>query len=78
VPVNSQAHFHLARDLLIAYLFCWRTLRGNRENRNHFPLLKAEMTKSESRNQFQLSQFQLSIRPSSKSLSILICDFPGP
>jgi hypothetical protein len=55
VPVNSQAHFRLARDLLIAYLFCWHTPRRNRENSNHFPLSKAEMTKAESRNWFQLS-----------------------
>jgi hypothetical protein len=55
VPVNSQAHFRLARDLLIAYLFCWHTPRKYRENRNRFPLSKAEMAKAESRNWFQLS-----------------------
>jgi hypothetical protein len=38
VPVNSQAPFCPARNLLIAYLFCWHTPRRNRENRNHFPL----------------------------------------
>jgi hypothetical protein len=33
VPVNSQARFRLARDLLVAYLFCWRTPHRNPENR---------------------------------------------
>jgi hypothetical protein len=65
VPVNSQALFGSARNLLIAYLFCWHTPRRNRENRNHFPLSKAETSFS-----FRNFNIQLSIRPSPKSLSI--------
>jgi hypothetical protein len=57
VPVNSQAPFRLARDLLIAYFFAGthRANIGKTETISRFQKQKWRKQKAESRNWFQLS-----------------------